>query len=246
MNYNEVVSAWLNLLSTDSTEIDFQTLIPRAIEATELQIYRDMDFLYTVTTGTNTLSTGSRQVTLPQGMIILRSTNVIKPSSQINPDAGARNPMTRVTNEFMDTVYGSPTVTGTPQYYAMLTDTTMLVAPWPDQTYTVEFIGTYRPAQLTNANNGTSRNFLTTNMPDLYIASGMMFWSAYYQNYGAQSDNPQIAVSWSQRYKEILNGILGSGGVNIETLRQKAASYSWTPYQPTPQANISRDRNAAA
>lgn len=238
MNYNEVLDAWRRLLVTPSTEIDFITLIPRAIEATELKIYRDMDFLYTIKSETGTLTTSNRNVTLPSDIIIMRSANVVTPSSQSTPDSGTRNPLTRVTNEWMDAVYPASSAAGVPQYYAMLTDTQCLVAPAPDQTYTMEFIGTYRPAPLSSTNTPT---FLTTNMPDLYIASGMIFWSAYYQNYGAAGavDDPQQAINWTSVYQKTL------AGINIETIRQKAASVSWTPYQPTPQANISRDVSAA-
>ena len=236
MKYNEVLDAWRNLLVTPSTEIDFIKLVPRAIEATELKIYRDMDFLYTIKSETAPLTASNRNITLPTDIIIMRSANVVTPYSQSAPDSGTRNPLTRVTNEWMDMVYPSASVTGIPQYYAMLTDTQCLVAPAPDQTYTMEFVGTYRPAPLSATN---STNFLTTNMPDLYIASGMIFWSAYYQNYGAASDDPQQAVNWVSVYAKTL------AGINIEAMRQKAASVSWTPYQPTPQANTPRDRNAA-
>lgn len=236
MNYDDTVAAWLNLLVTDGTEIDFQTLIPRAIEATELKIFRDMDFLYTIQTGTSALTANNRNTTLPTGIFIVRSANAITPATSTTGDTGTRNPLTRVTNEWLDMVYGSTATPSVPQYYAMLTDTQCLVGPPPDQAYTVEFVGTYRPAPLSPANPTT---FLTTNMPDLYIASGMIFWSTYYQNYGAASDDPQQAVSWDAVYQKTLSGI------NLETIRQKSASYSWTPYQPTPMANIARERGGA-
>jgi hypothetical protein len=236
MIYNEVIDTWLNLLATASTEIDFQKLIPRAIEATELPIYRVMDFLNTIETQTTTLTAGSRNFTLPVGMIILRSINAITPASATVPDNGTRVPLLRTTNEVLDAVWGNSGTPGAPQQVALLTDTTGLVGPPPDQNYTLECIGTFRPAPLSPANPTT---FLTLNVPDLYIASGMIFWSAYYQNFGAASDNPQQAVSWQSTFDRIL------AGVNLETLRQKAASVSWTPYQPTPTANVARERGGA-
>ena len=234
MDFNATLDAWRRLLVTPSTEIDFITLVPRAIEATELRIFRTMDFLFTIKAETSVLTAGSRNFTLPTDIIILRSANVITPYTVTTPDAGARCPLTRTSNELLDAVWGNSGTPGTPKEYAMLTNTAGLVGPPPDQNYTIECVGTYRPAPLSSDNPTT---FLTTNMPDLYIASGMIWWSSYYQNYGAASDNPQMAISWQKIYDDLL------AGINIETIRQKAASVSWTPYQPTPTANIARERS---
>lgn len=233
MNYLETIDAWLNLIETDSTEIDIAKLWPRVIEATELKIYRDMDFLYTIQSDTSLLVAGNRNVTIPTDIFIVRSANVITPATATDPDDGVRVPLTRVSNEFLDAVYGSSVTAGVPKYYAMLTDTECLLGPKPDAAYTTEFIGTYRPAPLSPTN---ATNFLTLNMPDLYIASGMIFLSSYYQNYGAAADDPKMAVSWTDVYSKTL------AGINLETIRQKAASYSWTAYQPTPAANTPRER----
>lgn len=235
MNYNETLDAWRTILMTPSSEIDFTRMVPRAIEAAELKIYRDMDFLYTITTGTNALTSGVREINLPTGIIILRSVNLVLPSSATDPDIAQRIPLTRSTNEYLDMVYGNASLVAQPTTYAMLSDTEVLVGPYPDQNYTLEFTGTFRPAVLSASNSPT---FLTTNMPDLYVASGMIWWAGYYQNFGQGSDNPQLATSWESIYTKTLSGI------NMETIRQKAASYSWTPYQPTPQANIARERGA--
>lgn len=223
MNYSEIIDAWLNLLETDSSEIDFTKLIPRAIEQVELRIYRELDFPFTITTQTGTLTANTRAINLPATMLILRSLNAITPAGSTG-STGTRVPLTRVTNEFLDAIYSVPTITGVPAFYAMLTDTQCLVGPFPDQNYTAEFTGTFRPAPLSPTNTST---FLTTNVPDLYLAAGMVFWSSYYQNYGAGSDDPKMAMSWEQRYQTLF------AGINMETLRQKAASTNGNAYPPS-------------
>ena len=232
MNYNETIDAWQNLLETPSTEIDFLKLVPRIIEYAELRIYRELDFLVTIQSSSAALAANLLDQTLPTGIIILRSMNVTGPTKTV--------PLTRVGPEFIDAFWPAGTAVPTPsipQFYSMLTNTDVRVCPPPDSAYSANFVGTIRPAPMSPSNPTT---FISTNLPDLYLAAGMVFASAYYQNYGASSEDPKMAMSWEQQYTTLF------AGVNVETLRTKAASVSWTPYQPTPQANTSRDRASAA
>jgi len=66
-----------------------------------------------------------------------------------------------------------------------------------------------------------------------------VFGFGWQRDFGAQSDNPQTAQSWENQYQTTKQG------VNIEELRKKAASASWSPYIPTPQANTERERGNA-
>jgi hypothetical protein len=233
MNYLEYVDALQNLLETPSTEIDFLKLMPRIIEYAELRIYRELDFLVTVQSSSANLTANALDQTVPTGVIILRSMNVTGPNNKTVP-------LLRVGTEFIDAFWpaGTPVPTpSVPQFYAMLTNTDVRVCPPPDSTYSANFVGTIRPAPMSSSNPTT---FIGTNLPDLFIQASMVFASSYYQNYGAASEDPKMAMSWEQLYQTTF------AGVNVETLRTKAASVSWTPYQPTPQANTARDRASAA
>jgi hypothetical protein len=67
-----------------------------------------------------------------------------------NIDGSERSPLLPTTKEFLDAVYGSGAAAnrGLPQYWVPFDDYTFLVGPYPDQSYRVELIGTYRPQSL--------------------------------------------------------------------------------------------------
>lgn len=228
----------LLVVPLDSIDTNYENIKLAMISYAELRIYRELDFITTMTAQTGVLTPSSRNVVMPTGIIILSGMNVITPASASNPDLGTRNQLVRVSLDVLD--YMSPSsasVTGVPGFYALLTDTSVRVGLAPDQAYTAEFKGTVRPAMLTPANPTT---YITLNLPDLFIAACMVFGSGYRKNFGAQSDDPKMAMSWEAQYQAIKQG------VNVEALRQKAQSWEWTATQPSALANQPRDRPNAA
>ena len=234
LTYQTYVQTMQNLLviPTDNIDVNFQNIIPRMIEYAELRIYREMDFAVASAALTTTLVTANRSITMPAGIFIVDQINVITPASQTVPDSGTRNPMQRVSLDYLNTVY-STTTTGMPVCYAMLSDTIAKIGPPPDNTYTIEVVGVTRPAALSPANTTT---YLTTNLPDLFVAASMVFGTGYQANFGSQADNPQQAQSWEATYQTLKQG------VDIENMRQKAQAPAWYNDSPTPLANLSRDR----
>jgi len=62
----------------------------------------------------------------------------------------------------------NPATTGLPKYYSQFDDNTFLVAPTPDDAYTIELHYKFRPASLTQgAENGTT--WLSKNAPDALL-----------------------------------------------------------------------------
>lgn len=232
MNYDQLVQAVLALMVEPDSATDFQLVIPRMIEYGELRMYRELDFIHTTTTGGAVLTPNVRNVTIPSNIIIVRSANLITPASETDPAQGVRRPLQRVGYDYIDMVWPQAAVpAGVPSYpevFALLSNTEAVVGPSPDASYTVEFVGTFRPAALSPSNVTT---YLTENMPDAFL-SACMIWASEYQQ------DQEAKARYEKQYNEQLLG------VNIETLRQKAASVSWSPYQPTPQANVARERGA--
>lgn len=237
--------------ATNNTDMDLRNLMPAIVEYGELRIYRDMDFLNTLASQTATLAASSRNVALPTNVIVLQAANLITPVSIADPDLGTRRPLTRVSLDFLNAVWPSATPSGSPsypQFYAELglpTITSTLitagairivVGPAPDAAYTLECIGTVRPTAL-SAQNPTT--FLSTNMPDLFIAACMIFVTGFQRDFGAQADDPKMAMSWEMTYNTL------KAGVNIEEMRKKAQSTQWTPQAPAPIANAPRERGSA-
>lgn len=229
-------------LSVNVTDANFQNILPSMIDYAELRIYRDLDLLASVQTATATLSTTTRQVSFPQ-FVTVQQINVITPYGTTNPDLGTRVSLVPVTKEFLDIVYPSASTSGVPSYFAPLlqnsTDTTpttqtlntFLVGPFPNNPYTVEIVGTYRPPTLSSANITT---FITENLPDLFIMASMVYISAYQRNFGRINDDPNMAQTYESQYQSLMKA------ATVEEFRKKFQSAGWTSVSPSPVATPTR------
>lgn len=224
---NKQVLQSLLVIPADNIDQNFENMLPRGIEYGELRIYRDLDFLSTNAATTALLISGNRNITVPTSIIILDAVNIVTPSTQTSPDAGSRNPCERVSLDYLNAVYSNGATTGLPAKYALLTDTTVKLGPAPDAAYTAEFIGNVRPAALSMTNTTT---WLATNLPDLFLAAQMIWWTGYQQNFGAQADNPQSAQSWEKTYQDL------KAGAMVEEWRRKSEAPGWSPNSPAPAA----------
>lgn len=223
LTYTTYVAQLSNLMVISSTDSNFTTFLPGCIDYAEQRIYRELDFLNTrVTDTTRTFGAGLRTFSLPTGTgtyIVVESMNAISQSS------GTRNQMVPVTKEFIDAVYPNTTTTGTPQYFAPVTNAQYMIAPTPSVNFTAEIIGTQRPTALSSTNTTT---FITTYCPDLFIAASMVFATGYQRDFGAESDDPKSGASWEQQYQNLM------ASVSQEQLRAKFEGAAWTPMIPAP------------
>jgi hypothetical protein len=234
MNYDQWVAEIANLTEVDSGDASFQATLPSAIDYGEQRLYRELDILNTVTRQTGTLTIGTRTFDLPTTpgrFVVTNGFNVITPASQIVPDNGTRNPLTPVSRDGMDFIWPGNTNAGVPQSFAMVTDQQILVGPSPDQSYTIECIGTIRPTPLSSSNPTT---YLTLYLPDLWVSATMIFMAGWMQNFGQQSDNPALAVSYEAQYSKQI------ASANVEEQRKRYSSGAWGSLQPTPIATPSR------
>lgn len=216
----------------------FTILIPQMIAYAELRMYRDLDFLFTsASTTAYGLTVGSRIInvnadTFPYGTLVVpEQINVITPAGISNPDLGTRTPLLPTTKEFLDATYGSSGYTGTPIYWVPFDSYTFLVGPYPDANYTVEIVGTYRPASLSATNKTT---FISLNLPDLMIMASMVYISAYQRNFGRANDDPQMAVTYESQYQTLLKSALS------EENRKKFEAAAWSSQSQSTTATPTR------
>jgi hypothetical protein len=220
------------------TDAAYLTILPQMIAYAELRMYRDLDFLFTsATTTAYGLTVGSRIInvndeTFPNGTLVVpEQINVITPAGISNPDLGTRTPLLPTTKEFLDATYGSSGYTGTPIYWVPFDSYTFLVGPYPDANYTVEIVGTYRPASLSTTNKTT---FISLNLPDLMIMASMVYISAYQRNFGRANDDPQMAVTYESQYQTLLKSALS------EENRKKFEAAAWSSQSQSTTATPTR------
>jgi hypothetical protein len=240
LNYTSYVQQIATMAVVQTTDPAFVTILPEMIDYAELRIIRDTDLLATVARDSSTtLTVGNRTVSFPS-FVTVQQINVITPSTTTNPDNGTRNALIPVSKEFMDAVYVSNSVQSVPVYFAPVSQAytsptpytnTFLVGPAPDAAYTIEVVGTQRPATLSATNTTT---FISVNMPDLFIMASMIYISAYQRNFGRQSDDPAMAMSYEGQYQLLLKSAV------VEEARKKFASSGWTSMQPAAVASPSR------
>lgn len=217
---------------TSSTDSNFNALIPEALEYAELRIQRDLDLLSTVTPVNITATAGSSTASFTQGVFVtVQDVNVITPAGTTVADSGTRNPLLPVTKEYMQYVWPSSTGASVPETFAMLDDHTFYLGPWPNNTYTIEVIGTIRPATLSSTNTTT---FISQYLPDLLLMASMIYVSGYQRNFGRLNDDPQMAVTYESQYQALLKG------ATMEEYRKKFAASAWTSMSPSPVATPTR------
>ena len=245
MSYNGSVAgttSYVTQMATmavvDAADPAFLTILPQMIVYAELRMYRDLDFLFTSgSTTAYSLTTGSRVLnvnadTFPYGTLVVpEQINVLVGST--DPDLAQRVPLLPTTKEFLDAVYGSGAVAnrGVPQYWVPFDDYTFLVGPYPDSGYTVEIVGTYRPASLSATNPTT---FISLNLPDIMIMASMVYISAYQRNFGRMNDDPQMAMSYESQYQTLLKSAM------TEEARKKFEAAGWSSQSPSPLATPTR------
>lgn len=236
LTYSQYVNELANLAVVDPTNTEFVANLPQCITYAENRIYRDLDLLSTVTSQTGySLSNGSRQLVFPlSDFITVQEVNVITPIGVSDPNAGTRNPLLPVTKFWLDTVYGNGNQTSLPQFFAMLNQNTILVGPWPNGNYSVEIVGTVRPASLSASNTTT---FISTYLPDLFLMASMVFISGYQRNFAlgaSQPNDPGMAVNYETQYKALL------ASAAVEEARKKFEAGGWTSMSPAVAASPTR------
>lgn len=225
MNYTQYTGYLYDLLQTDSSDTNFAAILPAIIQDAENRIYRELDFLHTrVADHSVSFVANVRTITIPATILIVQNVSAITPASTA-PDNGTRNTLEPTSLDFIN--YTWPVVMSgqtVPSYFAMLDDTTMVVAPTPDAGYVCEINGIFKPAAMSAINTTT---YLGDKYPDLFLAASMVFASGYQRDFGAQTDNPQMAITWEGHYQTLKQSAIE------EAQRQKSTSTGWSPYQAT-------------
>jgi len=195
--------------ATPSSDTNFNNILSAIINDAEQRIYREVDFLNDRTVdSTLPVTISSRNFTIPSEIIVVQSVALVVPSGDA-PSAGNRVSLLRVSVDALNALWPQEAVTSPPvqneAYYAMLSNTQMLIAPTPDQAYTAEVTGVFRPAPMSATNPTT---YLGTNFPDLFLNASMVFAMGYQRDYGQASDDPKAAMFWEQKYQISLKSTL--------------------------------------
>lgn len=232
MNYTQFVEQIATLAVVPADDTNFVIALPAAIRYAELRMMRDLDFLEFSAVVTAPVTTANRQINIPGSpFVVTEQVNILLPAGSTDPETSERSTLTPVTKEFLDAVYGNSSYRGVPEYYAPFNDNLLLFGPYSDAAYTAEIIGTTHPPTLSASNPNT---FISDNLQDLMIMATMVYISGYQRNFGRQSDDPTMAVSYEAQYQTLLKG------AGVEESRKKYQAAAWSSEGPSPVATPSR------
>lgn len=214
-------------IAAPSSNADFNNIYPRAIEYAEQRIFRELDLLNTIVTDeTGMLSANSRKFTLPASGGIFFVTKEL----YVLVGGVRQPPLLPVSREFLESVWAADTAPNTPSIPSMwcpVDQVSVLVAPPPDLAYSAGVVGTKRQAALSASNTPT---FISTNLPDAFLAATNIFLCGYQRDFGPQGEQPQSAISWEATYRTAM------ASADVEEMRKKflgpGASTNKPPHQP--------------
>lgn len=215
---------------------NFAGIMPAIIDYAEGRLWRDLDLPIVSVTDTSVLcSSGVRSINLSttQGtLLVIQTLNLFTSAGTLSSNA-TRVPLVPASQAVVDAVYPSALSSNCaqPQYFTRLSDVQIVFGPTPDQAYRTEVIATVRPNPLSATNSTT---WLSANVPELMVAAGMIFATGYMRDFGAQSDNPQMAQSWESQYQTLLKEM------KVDSERMKFMSEAWGSQQPSPVATPPR------
>jgi hypothetical protein len=226
-NYPTFQSQFFNAVAAVSSDVPWGIEFPLVIDRAEQRAYRDLDMLAVRSTVIQTLPVSLQrlQTIQPPTFVAVETVSVITPAGV--GSSGFRNLLTRVSPAAIELTYPSDSqFAALPQFYAMISDTGLLMGPPPNLVYSWEVRGPVRPVALSSGNSST---VLTQNYPDLFFASAMVEAGMY-----MRFVEPQMSVSWLAEYEKLKTSAL------IEEMRKRNMAEGWVDKQPSPVATPPR------
>jgi len=182
-DYTEVSS---NVL-TDSITNDI-------IRDAELRIMRDVDVDANKRYATAQVISGTRFIDTPQNTLVIRSAQIVDSDGTSNPD-------NREFLEWRDSSFMSefnPTnAQGVPKYYSWWDDDTIVLAPTPDATYTIQLNYILKPETLSSTNTQT---YISQNFPN-----GLLY-ACLVEAFSFLKGPNDLLQLYEGKYKQVLEG----------------------------------------
>jgi len=182
----------------DYTEVDANvftsTILNGFIENAEFRILRDIDSDNNRRYDTANLIVNDRFIGRPAGLLVVRS-------AQIVDSQGSSQPNNREFLQYRDTSFMSefnPTEdTGVPKYYSLWDESTIVVAPTPDATYTIQLNYILKDPGLSSTNTQT---YISQNFPN-----GLLY-ACLVEAYGFLKGPQDLLQLYEQKYKQVIEG----------------------------------------
>ena len=172
-NYTEVDS---NVLS--------DSILDQFIRNVELDIAGQVDYDDLRKYATSTTTASNRYVSMPSDALILRSVQII--------NSNVRDFLEKRDTSFISEFSPNDTVTAQPKYYANWDDNNILLAPTPDQAYTIQINYIKDPPHF----NASTNTYISTNQ------EAMLLYGVLKETYGYLKGPEDLYKLYSDRYNQ--------------------------------------------
>ena len=197
------------------TEVDSSVLsdsvLTTIVKNAENRIYREVDSDDNRFYATSNLASGSRYVTIPSDLRIIRYV-------QLTDSSGDQVYLEKRDTSFMAEYYNTPsTQLGLPKYYANWDANYWVVAPTPDNTYSITLAYIKQPASITTSNSATT--YVSNKYQDLllyaclveaygYLKGPADMLQYYEQSYSKAAQTYSIEQQGRRRRDEYQDGVI--------------------------------------
>ena len=176
------------------TEVDSSVLsdsvLSTIIKNAENKIYREVDSDDDRFYATSNLASGSRYVTIPSDLRIIRYV-------QLTTTAGAQTFLEQRDTSFMAEYYDTPsTSSGIPKYYSNWDANYWVVAPTPDDTYLITLAYNKQPDSILDAPGATQGTYTSNKYQDLLL------YSCLVEAYGYLKGPADMLQYYGQAYEK--------------------------------------------
>ena len=187
MTYNELVTKIRDYTEVDSN-VFTSTIINGFIENAEFRILRDVDSDNNRKYATASVVVTQKYFNVPDNCLVIRSV-------QITVSGETR--FLDIRDVTFVNEYNSESLQGAPKYYANWDENTVIVAPTPDQAYTVQVNYILKPTGLSSS---TANTYLSQQFPN-----GLLY-ACLVEAYGFLKGPQDMLQNYENRYKQAIEG----------------------------------------
>ena len=187
MTYNELVTKIRSYTEVDANVLT-STVVDGFISDSEFRILRDVDSDNNRQYATTNFIVNQKWINLPDNLLVIRSAEIT---------SGSEITFLEVRDVSFIDEYNQDNTTGRPKYYANWDENTMVLAPTPDQTYTIEVNYILKPTGLSATNQNT---YLSQQFPN-----GLLY-ACLVEAYGFLKGPNDLLQYYENRYKQAIEG----------------------------------------
>ena len=188
MTYSELVTKIRDYTEVDSNVLS-STIINGFIENAEFRILRDVDSDNNRKYATASVVVTQKYFNTPADLLVIRSLQVFNTNGAIS--------FLDVRDMTFINEYNQDNTTGIPKYYANWDEDTVIVAPTPDQAYTIQVNYILKP---TGLSSNTATTYLSQQFPN-----GLLY-ACLVEAYGFLKGPNDMLQYYENRYKQAIEG----------------------------------------